>query len=129
MFLKGWLPVFLWAGLIFYLSSVPNLESGFEADFFLRKAAHIFEYAVLVILLFNAFFRSFEKKQKQPSFKTVVFYVFLISFLYAVSDEFHQTFVFGRSGNIKDVLIDSVGIILGIIVFLVSVKSKNRHLK
>ncbi len=129
MFLKGWLPVFLWAGLIFYLSSVPNLESGFEADFFLRKAAHIFEYAVLAILLFNAFSRSFEKKQKQPSFKTVVFYVFLISFLYAVSDEFHQTFVFGRSGNIKDVLIDSVGIILGIIVFLVSVKSKNRHFK
>ncbi|KKU36226.1 MAG: hypothetical protein UX51_C0053G0009 [Candidatus Azambacteria bacterium GW2011_GWF2_46_32] len=48
---KHWLPVFLLAGLIFYLSNQPELKSGFEFDFYLRKAAHVLEYFALTFLL------------------------------------------------------------------------------
>ena len=41
---------------------------------------------------------------------------FLFSVIYAFSDEFHQTFVPGRDGNIVDVLIDSSGALVGILV-------------
>ena len=44
-------------------------------------------------------------------------FVLLLAVFYAVSDELHQTFVFGRSGNLRDVAIDFVGI-LAAIVFL-----------
>jgi VanZ family protein len=37
---------------------------------------------------------------------------FLITVLYAVSDEYHQTFIFGRQGAARDVLIDSAGVLL-----------------
>jgi len=40
----------------------------------------------------------------------------LLSFLYACSDEFHQTFVPGRAGQFKDVLIDTAGALIGLIV-------------
>ncbi|MFH1308976.1 MAG: hypothetical protein ABIH51_03130 [Patescibacteria group bacterium] len=38
-FLKFYLPIIIWAGIIFLLSSIPNLESGLEQDFLLRKIA------------------------------------------------------------------------------------------
>ena len=102
---KLWLPVFIWAGLIFYLSSIPSLKSDFEYDFLLRKIAHVVEYFILTFLLLRAFKGSFEMNG---------FYLFLfpaaLSLCYAASDEFHQLFVPGRGGAIEDVLIDAVGV-------------------
>ena len=49
-----WGPVLLWAGFIFFLSSIPDLSSGLEQDFLLRKIAHVAEYAVLALLLWRA---------------------------------------------------------------------------
>lgn len=56
-FIKNWLPVFLWAAVIFYLSSQPGLKSGllWPYDFILRKLAHITEYAILFLLIIRAF--------------------------------------------------------------------------
>ena len=115
LFLKHWTPVFLWAFGIFYLSAMPNLSSGLQTDFFLRKLAHIFEYFILAVFIYNALLNTFSKKQ--PGSLRIVFLVLFIAFLYAVSDEYHQTFVFGRDGNIKDVLIDFLGAMLGACAF------------
>ncbi|MEK7452940.1 MAG: VanZ family protein [Patescibacteria group bacterium] len=114
LFFKSWLPVLLWGFLIFYLSSIPNLKSSFEADFILRKFAHIFEYFILAVLVFNAWLKTFKR---QIDFKKIAFYVFIIASFYAISDEFHQSFVFGRHGDIKDVFMDSIGVLCGVIIF------------
>ena len=47
---------------------------------------------------------------------TIVILSFLFSVIYASTDEFHQTFVVGRDGNIVDVLIDSSGSLVGILL-------------
>jgi len=102
----------VWAALIAYLSSIPNLKSGFEADYFLRKCAHIFEYAVFTILLSRVFLRH--------NFGHVIKIAILsggIAVLYAILDEYHQTYVAGRQGSLHDVAIDSVGIVLGLLAF------------
>lgn len=111
-FLKTWLLVIAWMGLIFYLSHQPNLKSGFPTpiDFILRKIAHITEYAILCFLLIRA---TNEKK-----------WSFLIAFLYACSDEYHQVFIFGRQGSPRDILIDSIGIILATLFFEKIYKNK-----
>src|SRR3989338_8257815 len=110
--LRHWFFVILWAGLIFILSSVPRLESGLEQDFLLRKLAHIFEYFVLTWFLYSAFSSHYlEVNKKHPPHRQALLFVLLLAVFYAVSDELHQTFVFGRSGNLRDVAIDLVGIL------------------
>lgn len=108
-FLKNWLPVFLWAGLIFYLSAVPNLNSGFAAfwDVFLRKLAHSTEFGTLFLLVFWAL-----RFGEGISFKKALLWSFAIAILYAFSDEFHQYFVAERQARLKDVAFDGLGVIL-----------------
>jgi VanZ family protein len=104
----------MWAGLIFYLSSIPNLGTNLEEDYILRKIAHVVEYFIFTLLLWVAFKGSFKMN-------TVSLFIFpvVLSILYAASDEFHQTFVPTRSGTVHDVLIDSIGVISFCIVFLI----------
>lgn len=99
-----WGPVASWAGLIFLLSSIPNLKTGLEYDFFLRKAAHLLEFAVLASLLWRAL-------RGAGSFSTTILFALTFSgaVLYAASDEWHQSFVKGRGPSVRDVLIDSAG--------------------
>lgn len=111
-----WLPVIGWAYLIFFLSSIPNLRSNLSCDFFLRKFAHIIEYAVLTFLLLRAFQHSF-----RVSVLDLVIYPMIIAVIFASTDEYHQTFVVGRHGEFKDVLIDCVGVIgIYIAIFLIN---------
>ena len=105
-FLKFWFPVIVWAGLIFWLSSIPNLKSSLEQDFVLRKIAHILEYAILTFL----FIRALEIEGLAT--KKAIIFSAIFTLFYALSDEYHQTFVFGREGSLKDAGIDSIGIIL-----------------
>ncbi|MFH1367332.1 MAG: VanZ family protein [Patescibacteria group bacterium] len=109
--IKYYLPLFLWAGLIFYFSSLPNLKSGFEEtwDFIFRKAAHILEYAILSILMLRVGLRR-EKTERRSK---VYFLALVFAILYALSDEYHQSFVAGREMALRDVLIDSLGIVGG----------------
>ena len=44
---------------------------------------------------------------------------FLISLIYACSDEFHQLFIAGRAGQIQDVMIDSIGILIGFLIIMI----------
>ncbi|MBI4308900.1 MAG: VanZ family protein, partial [Candidatus Omnitrophica bacterium] len=56
---KLWFPVIVWAGVIFYCSSMPNLKTGLAEDSILRKMAHVIEYFILTFLLYRAFKGSF----------------------------------------------------------------------
>lgn len=107
--LRLWAPVALWCVLIFYLSHQPHLRITEEWwDFYLRKVAHIGEYAVLSWLSARAFNGSTPWTSRQ-----IIRYALGISVLYAASDEWHQHFVQGRVGSVADVGIDFLGILLG----------------
>ncbi len=119
---KLWGPVAVWAGVIFFFSSVPDLKTQLEYDFILRKIAHILEYLILTFFLYRAFKGSFNINIPRS-----FVYPALFAFLYAVSDEVHQSFVPGRSCAVQDVLIDSIGILgLYIVIKVFGIKEKLR---
>ena len=103
--LSVWLPVLLWAGVIFAFSSVPSLGTGLGTwDLILRKLAHVTEYAVLGFLLARAV--------RRPAVAV------LLAAGYAVTDEVHQTFVEGRHGAPRDVAIDAFGALVGALLWV-----------
>ena len=106
------LPPLAWAGLIFYLSGIPGLKTPFSWDYILRKLAHMFEYAVLCALVARAFAGAGLTGRRQ------VGYAVILAVLYAVTDEYHQSFVPGRFCSPMDVLIDAVGAAAGYYGFL-----------
>jgi VanZ family protein len=98
-----WLPMFLWMALIFAVSHTPN-ESipGFGTwDLLIKKGSHLIAYAILAMLIHLAL------PHKG--------WAWLLATLYAVSDEYHQTFVPGRNGLMVDVVIDSMGALAAMI--------------
>jgi VanZ family protein len=99
---SAWVPVVLWAGLIFGLSAIPSLNSGTQYDEVLRKAGHMTEFAIFAILLWRAL------RNDLAAFYGAV--------LYAASDEVHQAFVRGRHGSPIDVGIDAIGIAIGLLL-------------
>jgi len=102
-----WLPVLLWAGLIFALSSVPDLGTGRGTwDFVLRKIAHFSEYAILGALLLRALGRA----------EVAV----AAGVAYAATDEWHQHFVPGRHAALRDVAIDAAGVLAGVLLLVQS---------
>ncbi|MBU3933098.1 MAG: VanZ family protein [Candidatus Omnitrophica bacterium] len=107
-FLKFWLPVYLYAGLIFIYSAqssvafVPEILYG-------DKLLHFVEYAILGYLIARAAKNS-SSLQLRAHFR--IFAVSLAS-LYGLSDEFHQYFVPGREVEILDALADAAGAVFG----------------
>ncbi|APH17074.1 vanZ like family protein [Clostridium sporogenes] len=88
-------------------------------NFLIRKAAHITEYFILFMLLYLAFKKAF---YKNPKIKASI-----ITILYACTDEFHQLFIPGREGKVRDVLIDSIGVFIGLfIIYIFQVIRKHR---
>ena len=87
-----------------------------NSSFYIRKIAHITEYLILGFLMFNLL--------KQYSV-TNIYYAIGLSILYSCTDEFHQLFISGRSGSIRDILIDSIGILIGTYLYkLLFIKNK-----
>lgn len=76
----------------------------------LRKVMHFSIYLVLALLLINAL--------NKTSIKKIYIISFMICFIYALLDEYHQTFVSGRTGQFRDVLIDSFGSFIGIMLYI-----------
>ena len=134
-----WLTVIMWMGLIFKFSSQPAVKSSklsgkvtnvnvkaiekvkpntkfniVEFHHMVRKNAHFFIYLVLGILTLNAL-----RKSGVKGYKGIIF-ALLICFLYAISDEIHQTFVPGRTGMVKDVFIDTAGATVGILGYIIA---------
>jgi VanZ family protein len=85
-------------------------ENFYITNFALRKAAHFSEYFILGILFHKCF-------SKPDNWTYSFFYPVIAGILYAISDEVHQYFVPGRAMSIVDMLIDTAGVLLAVIVF------------
>jgi VanZ family protein len=98
-----WLPPIALMGLIFFLSAQPDLSSGLGTwDLVLRKLAHAGIYGLLCLLWWRAL-------RPLGSARRAIVAAWLIAVGYAVTDEWHQTFIEGRHGSPLDVLIDATG--------------------
>lgn len=112
-FFKYWLPVIIWALIIFKLSSgsLPTVGESYWDDFAFKKFSHIFFYAVFGVLNYRALLQ-------YPKMRAnTVFMAIFISFLYGISDEIHQSFIPGRGPHIRDVLFDTIGATLGVFIY------------
>lgn len=86
-----------------------QIETIVDSTFTLvRKIAHLTEYLILGILMINVV------KNYQKNIKKIIIISLLSCILYACTDEIHQLFVPGRSGQLLDVFIDTIGSIIGI---------------
>ena len=128
-FVKYYLPVMLWIGVIFWMSTgtfssqntfsfadtalrffFPNISSR-EVDLIhavIRKSGHVIEYFILGLLLFRAFRGS---SIRSWNWRWSFFAVILVV-LWAAGDEFHQSFVSTRTASVADVVIDTAGGVL-----------------
>lgn len=135
-----WILVIIWAGLIFFMSSMDTNESNGKSktiindvveksvettnelgitdkhptenkmtqvieklNYPFRKVAHASEYFILVLLILIALKNSGVKGRK------IFIIAITMCFIYACTDEYHQTFVNGRTGQFPDTLIDTLG--------------------
>jgi VanZ family protein len=80
-----------------------------------RKGAHVTEYAILAVLLWRAL-RKPARDNPRPWNWLVALSAFAIAAGYSMTDEFHQSFVPSRQGQLGDVCFDSAGAALGLIV-------------
>ena len=144
--------VLVWMGVIFFFSHQPSVQSehisgGFcgqivsgadkifdlqltqaekddiaeRIEFPVRKAAHMTEYAVLSLLL-SAFYRGILRNGRYWYPASLV-----TAALYAGTDEIHQLFIPGRSGEFRDVCIDSAGAALGLLILYFILKIVQKH--
>ena len=98
-----WLPPLVLMAVIFLLSAQPDLDSGLGLiDDIGRKLVHAVTYALLCLLCWRPL------RTVMPAPRAAVA-AFAVSSLYAVSDEYHQSFVEGRHGTAIDWAIDSAG--------------------
>ena len=89
--------------------SAPDTWTAESIDFWVRKIAHFTIYAALGGSLYHA--ARFCGRPRRLTGRLAL----LWCVLYSLSDEFHQWFVSGRSGQLRDILIDSVGAVIGIL--------------
>ena len=104
-------------------SAAEQLAFAEKADHPVRKTAHAAEYAVLGFLTAGTIF-GFSNVGSYPQ-KILV--AWLIATFYAATDEVHQLFVPGRSGQISDVCLDSVGVLLGVAIFALLTNRKEKN--
>lgn len=111
--LRYWGPVCVYAGLIFYLSSLPNPQDKLPSFIGLLsdKVLHAVEYAILGGLFYRAFRWGTNDAVKPWAGLLAV----LATSLYGLSDEIHQAFVPNRESSGWDWLADSVGASLGVV--------------
>jgi VanZ family protein len=130
-FVNRWLPVLLWATVIFLFSTehfaapqssrilgpllrwlIPGItpEQVSFVQFLIRKLGHWFEYFVFAVLLYRALYaESGSRSSVRPAAMTIAF-----ALVWAITDEFHQSLVPSRTASIVDVMIDGFGALCGI---------------
>ena len=92
--------------IVTVISSTINISNTHLLTVTIRKLAHLTEYFILGILTYNVF---------KNNYKSINLSI-IVCLLYAISDEIHQIFIPGRTGQITDVLIDTIGALIGIII-------------
>lgn len=113
--LKFWRPTLLWMLFIFLLSSVPGRDIPKIQIPHLDKVFHFIEYSVLGVLMVRSLVRT---RPGVPIPGSAVLAAVLV-ILFAFSDEWHQTFIPGRSSEWGDIGVDAVAAVLGICFFLI----------
>jgi VanZ family protein len=104
--IRRWLVALTWMAMIFAVSSRSNPPAPDDPtlDFIWKKSVHIASYALLAVLVRRAL----------DPFQQATPWALVLTLGYAISDEFHQSFVPGRTGRATDVLIDMFGAVLGL---------------
>lgn len=129
--LISWILVLICMGIIFSLSAQIAEESQDLSDSFIRNLfeflgielksdfvrtiAHMLEFMGLALLIFNAVYSTW-------NLKLTPIIAFVGTSLYAITDEIHQIFVPGRAFQISDILVDSIGALIGVIASFVTLK-------
>jgi VanZ family protein len=134
LFLKYWLPILIWLGLIFIGSTDvlsaeqtsrflvpflrwldPQISSAtiVTIHFAVRKLGHLTEYAVLAMLLWRALRRG---TNLQLNMLILFIAVLTACAILAASDEYHQSFVPSRTGSPNDVIIDICGAVVALVI-------------
>lgn len=108
--LLRWVPPFVMMTAIFLFSSLPAERLPFfgEYDLLIKKGGHALGYAMLGVAYFYAL-----PSRLSPVYRGLL--SFLMAVLFALSDEFHQSFVRGRTSALRDVGIDSLGAAVALI--------------
>jgi VanZ family protein len=113
-----WLPSIIMMAAIFAFSSLPARHIPYlgRYDFLIKKGGHALGYALLGMAYFYAI-----PKRVSIGFRWML--AMLMVILFALSDEFHQSFVEGRTSSLRDVVIDSCG--AAVALFFGAVYSSN----
>ena len=108
-----WLPVLVWASIIFALSAIANLRfaQSSDVDFVVRKAGHMFVFGMLAVLLWRALDGS--------RVRTAMAWSLIFTVAYAATDELHQAYTEGRHPSPVDVGIDAVGALVALVALTV----------
>lgn len=125
--------IIIWLGIIFLFSNQSgtdssNLTKGFlerflwfinndTVFFIIRKLAHLFEYFILGILIYNLLI--------EYKISKIILISVLFCIIFASLDEFHQLFIPGRSSKVLDVFIDTIGSYCGILLINLWNKKKS----
>jgi|SRR6185503_15724708 len=115
--LYNWIPALLIMGVIFWFSSQPssNLPNFDWADKIIKKGGHMCGYALLAWSYWRA-------TQFQPNRRRLAWF---LAILYAITDEYHQSFVTGRFPSAVDVLVyDNLGALLSLWITHLTIKQK-----
>ena len=106
------IPAILIAGVIIYFSSLPNplppLPGGIPSALDINTILHMCEFAGLAFFVAFGFLR-----------KLKLYYLLIITILFAFLDEVHQYFVPNRFYDIYDIIVDSIGVILGFLAYII----------
>jgi VanZ family protein len=114
--LENWLPhLEFWYSGEFLTWKEPYIM----LEFFFRKSAHVMEYAVLMMLWFKVL-------RYTALIKSRLYISIMLTILFAASDEWHQSFIVGRTGHAIDVAVDSVGVLIITLLWL-GWRWRNRH--
>jgi hypothetical protein len=108
-FVERWGPALVMMAAIFIASSIPKEEMppfGFW-DFFVKKSGHMVGYGLLAMAYLHALTKG------RRANRTQVVWAILLAGFYGATDEFHQLFVAGRGASPVDVLIDTLGAMIG----------------
>lgn len=109
--LLRWLPSFILMAAIFGFSSLPASRIPYFGylDVFFKKGGHAIGYALLGLAYYFAL-----PPRLSVGYRRVL--ALLMAVLFALSDEYHQSFVEGRGSSIRDVAIDSAGALVGLLL-------------
>jgi VanZ family protein len=106
-----WLPLLLWMGMIYLGSnqSKIGISEFLWINFVFFKSLHLLEYALLYLLWFRALYSCNPQKNKINLYLVLAF---CVTILYSSTDEFHQLFTPTRSGSLRDIFIDALGMLI-----------------